>query len=155
MDAVVRYLDKVDPEAAHKARKRYACFDHYGDDPQTYGYATGRGRGSSCEDEVVDQLLELQRRAGEYARRDGRIAEDEFFYAEQNARLAKNAENYYRSMFRGRVSSWNLRDKHMVETLVALVDHLDRTGGRTRVAVWAHNSHLGDARATEMGQGGE
>ena len=119
----------------------------------------------SCEDEVLEQLLELQRRAAEYAKRDGRIAEDELFYAEQNARLARNAEEYYRTMVRGRVSSWNLRDRHMAETLAELVEHLDRTrGGRasadaapapTKVVVWAHNSHLGDARATELGEHGE
>src|SRR5207245_5600732 len=91
----------------------------------------------------------------EYAQRDGRVAEDEFFYAEQNARLVKNAEEYYRTMFHGRVSSWNLRDQHMAETLDALVAHLNRQGGRTKVVVWAHNSHLGDARATQMGEQGE
>src|SRR5207247_8199718 len=76
-------------------------------------------------------------------------------YAEQNARLVKNAEEYYRTMFRGHVSSWNLRDRHMADTLNALVAHLDRAGGRTKVVVWAHNSHLGDARATQMGRRGE
>ena len=91
----------------------------------------------------------------EYARRDGRVAEDELFYAEQNARLVKNAEEYYRSMFLEEVSSWNLRDRHMVETLNALVAHLDRQGGRAKLVVWAHNSHLGDARATQMSQRGE
>ena len=152
---VVDYLDKVDPEAAERSRRRYGCFDHFGDDAQLYGYATSLGAAEPCEDGVVNQLLELQRRAVELAQRDGRVAEDEFFYAEQNARLAKNAEAYYRSMFRGRVSSWNLRDQHMAETLDALVAHLDRRGGRSKVVVWAHNSHLGDARATEMGRGGE
>ena len=154
--AVLGYLDKVDPEAARRARYRYACFDHSGEDTQAYGFAASFGLGQSCESEVVAQLIELQRRAGEYARRDGRVAEDEYFYAEQNARLARNAEQYYRSMFQDRDSSWNLRDRHMVETLAELVGHLDRTtGGRTKVVVWAHNSHLGDARATEMGEQGE
>jgi erythromycin esterase-like protein len=109
----------------------------------------------SCEDEAVEQLVELQRRAAEYARRDGRMPEDELFYAEQNARLVKNAEAYYRSMFLEEVSSWNLRDRHMAETLDILIEHLGRHGMRAKVAVWAHNSHLGDARATEMGQRGE
>jgi len=88
-------------------------------------------------------------------RRDGRLAEDELFYAEQNARLVKNAEAYYRSVFLEEVSSWNLRDRHMAETLDALAAHLGRKGGRAKIAVWEHNSHLGDARATEMGQRGE
>ena len=155
MEAVLRFLEKVDPEAAKEARARYACFDHFGKDTQVYGFATGRGLAKSCEDEVVTQLVELQRRAMEYARRDGRPAEEEAFYAEQNARLVKNAEEYYRSMFLEKVSSWNLRDRHMAETLDALVAHLDRQGGRAKVVVWAHNSHVGDARATEMGQRGE
>jgi erythromycin esterase-like protein len=155
IEAVIDYLDKVDPEAAQRARHRYGCFEHFGDDPQAYGLAASYGRKEPCEDEVVAQLVELQRRVIDYSARDGRVAEDEFFYAEQNARLAKNAEEYYRSMFRGRVSSWNLRDRHMAGTLDALVKHLDRHGGRSKLVVWAHNSHLGDARATEMGEGGE
>ena len=155
MKAVLRYLEKVDPEAARQARERYACFDHFGEDTQVYGFVTGTGLAKSCEEEVVSQLVELQRRAMEYARRDGRVAEDELFYAEQNARLVKNAEAYYRSMFLQEVSSWNLRDRHMAETLEALVAHLGRQVKRAKVVVWAHNSHLGDARATEMGERGE
>jgi erythromycin esterase-like protein len=156
MEAVLGYLDKIDPEAAKRARSRYSCFDHFGEDAQSYGYVAGLGLSQSCESEVVNQLVELRRRAAEYASRDGRVAEDEFFFAEQNARLVKNAEEYYRSMFRGRVSSWNLRDRHMVETLHALAAHLERQNGRSaKVAVWAHNSHLGDARATQMGEQGE
>ncbi|MGH2368793.1 MAG: erythromycin esterase family protein [Chloroflexota bacterium] len=155
IDAVIGYLDRVDPEAAGRARARYSCFELFEKDVQAYGYATTLGPAEPCEDEVVDQLVELQRRASQYAQRDGRLAEDEFSYAEQNARLAKNAEAYYRSMFRGRVSSWNLRDQHMAETLDALVAHLDRQTGRTKVVIWEHNSHLGDARATEMGERGE
>ncbi len=155
IESVLGYLEKVDPEAAARARYRYSCFDHVGEDPQAYGYAASFGMSPSCEEAVTQQLGELRRRAEEYMHRDGRVAEDDFFYAEQNARLVKNAERYYRSMFRGRVSSWNLRDQHMAETLDALVAHLERHGGMARVVVWAHNSHLGDARATEMGDGGE
>jgi erythromycin esterase-like protein len=99
--------------------------------------------------------VELRRCAAEYKARDGHLGPDEFFAAEQNARLVKNAEEYYRSMFRGRASSWNLRDRHMAETLEALVAHLERHGRRAKLAVWAHNSHLGDARATDMGEAGE
>jgi len=151
IEAVIGYLDRVDPEAAARARERYACFEHYHQDSQEYGAATSAGLAESCEDAVVAQLVDLQRRGQEYANRDGRMAEDEYFYAEQNARLARNAEEYYRAMFRGRVSSWNLRDRHMAATLDALIAPLDRDGGRGKVVVWAHNSHLGDARATEMG----
>jgi erythromycin esterase-like protein len=155
IEAVLNYLDKVDPEAAHRARYRYACFDHFGKDEQTYGYATGLGIRESCEDEVISQLVELRRQAAEFARRDGRIAADDYFYAEQNARLVMNAEKYYRSMFLGRVSSWNLRDQHMVETLEHLIAHLANDQPHPKIVVWAHNSHLGDARATRMGEEGE
>jgi erythromycin esterase-like protein len=155
MDAVLDYLDKVDPEAAQRARYRYGCFEHFAEDPQAYGYVASFNLSQSCQSEAIEQLQELQRRAGEYAGRDSIIAEDEYFYAEQNARLAKNAEDYYRTMFEGRVSSWNVRDCHMAETLDALIGHLDRHGGRNKVVVWEHNSHLGDARATEMGDSGE
>ena len=155
MEAVLNYLDKVDPEAAKRARYRYSCLEHYSEDSQSYGYAASFGLTESCEKKVVNELLELQLRAGEYTQRDDQVTQDEYFYAEQNARLVKNAEEYYRSMFRGRVSPWNLRDRHMAETLDQLVAHLDRQGGRTKVVLWAHNSHLGDARATDMGDAGE
>jgi erythromycin esterase-like protein len=155
IEAVLNYLDKVDPEGAQRARRRYACFEHFGEDPQEYGYAAGMGLSHTCEAEVINQLIDLQRRAREYALRDGRIAADDFYYAEQNARLVKNAEQYYRTMFRGRISSWNLRDAHMAETLDSLVEHFALRDHRAKVVLWAHNSHLGDARATQMGRLGE
>jgi erythromycin esterase-like protein len=155
IEAVIEYLDRVDPDAAQRARDRYSCFEFFSRDTDTYGYLTSLGAAEPCEDEVVEQLVDLQRRTAEVASQDGHIAEDAAFYAEQNARLVKNAEAYYRSMFRGRVSSWNLRDRHMVETLHELVAHHERQGRQPKVVVWAHNSHLGDARATEMGDGGE
>ena len=155
IEAVVGYLDQVDPEAAKRARYRYACLGHFGEDPQTYGYAATFGLAQPCEDEVVNQLVELQRCASEYQGRDASLADDEYFYAEQNARLAKNAEEYYRSMFSGQAASWNLRDGHMAETLDALLQHLSRDGRPAKLVVWAHNSHLGDARATQMGDEGE
>lgn len=155
MQAVLAYLDKVDPDAARRARRRYGCFDQFGEEMQEYGYAASAGVHPSCEGEVVTQLLELHRQRVEYASRDGRVAADEFFFAEQNARLVRNAEEYYRTMFRGRADSWNLRDRHMVDTLQELVRFLDRNHPGARVVVWAHNSHLGDARATEMGERGE
>jgi len=154
IEAVLRYLDKVDPEAARRARLRYSCFDHFGHDPQEYAYAATVGAIESCENAVVQQLAELQQRAAEFLSRDGEVAAEEFFFAEQNARLVKDAERYYRAMFRGRASSWNLRDQHMVETLENLVGHLN--GSRQpKAIVWAHNSHLGDARSTETSHHGE
>ena len=155
IQAVMAYLRKVDPSAAERARYRYGCFEDFAEDSQAYGYAATVGLSRSCEDDVVDQLIELRRRAGEYAARDGRIAADDYFFAEQNARLVRNAEHYYRAMFGGRVDSWNLRDTHMMETLAALASHVGKQSGTGRGIVWAHNSHLGDARATEMGARGE
>jgi erythromycin esterase-like protein len=155
MRSVLDYLDKVDPEAARQARFRYSCFEDFGEDPQSYGYAASFDARMSCEDEAVKQLLEIRRSAAEYANRDGFVARDEYFFAEQNARLVKNAEEYYRQMYRGRVSSWNLRDRHMAETLHALTSHLEEENQSAKIVVWAHNSHLGDARATYMGERGE
>jgi erythromycin esterase-like protein len=155
MEAVLAYLDKVDPAAAKRARVRYGCFDRFGDEMQEYGYAAGYGLTPSCEREVLTELLELHRRRADYASRDGRVAADDYFYAEQNARLVRNAEEYYRTMFRGRAESWNLRDQHMAETLQELLQHVEKNRAHARIVVWAHNSHLGDARATEMGDSGE
>jgi erythromycin esterase-like protein len=154
MQAVLAYLDRTDPDAALRARQRYACFDHAREDSQAYGYAASFGLANSCEDEVVQQLRDMNGRAAGMPSTPG-MERDEAFYAQQNARLVRNAEEYYRTMFRGRVSSWNLRDSHMVETLQALDRHLGSEGGLPKIAVWAHNSHLGDAAATEMGEAGE
>ena len=158
MHEVIAYLDTVDPTAAARARGRYACFDHSaGDDGQAYGYAAAFGAGPSCERQAVEQLVELQRNALSYLSQDGELAEDELFYAQQNAVTVRNAEEYYRGMFRGRATSWNMRDTHMAETLNALVTHLDRHSGAepARIVVWAHNSHVGDARATEVSADGQ
>ena len=155
MQAVLSYLDKTDPDAAKRARARYACFDHANEDSQAYGYGASFGLSSSCEDEAVQQLREMNRLSAHLPPTPG-LEREEAFYAQQNARLVRNAEEYYRTMFRGRVSSWNLRDSHMVETLQALDRHLAAMHGTLpRVAVWAHNSHLGDASATDMGDIGE
>jgi erythromycin esterase-like protein len=155
MATVVEYLDEIDPDAARRARDRYACFDHYGTDPQVYAYEAGVGGAEPCEQQAVEVLLDLQRKAAELASADGAVPDDRHFYAQQNARLVVNAEEYYRAVFRSGVASWNLRDRHMVETLEELMVHLERTRGPTKAAVWAHNSHVGDARATHMGEAGE
>ncbi|MCV7103417.1 erythromycin esterase family protein [Mycobacterium palustre] len=155
---VITYLDKVDQRAAARARERYACFDHTSaDDGQAYGFSAAFGAGPSCESQAIEQLVDIQRNALAYARRDGLLAEDELFYAQQNAQTVRNAEVYYRAMFSSRVTSWNLRDKHMAETLDALLKHLDRHGDMplARIVVWAHNSHVGDARATEVAADGQ
>ena len=155
IEAVLEYLRVVDPDAARRAQARYACFDHVGTDAHWYGRATRLGLSKSCETEVIAQLVELQRAAGEYARRDGRVDPDALFYTEQNARVVRNAEAYYRAAVGGGVTSWNLRDRHMAETLDLLADHLGGGRDEAKIVVWAHNSHLGDATWTSMGNEGE
>jgi erythromycin esterase-like protein len=115
------------------------------------------GAGLSCERQAIEQLVDIQRNGLDYARRDGLLAEDELFYAEQNAQVVRTAERYYRAMFSGRVTSGNLRDQHMAQTLEALLAHLDRYPElpSARIVVWAHNSHVGDARATESSADGQ
>ena len=154
IDAVIRYLDTIDPRAAQIARQRYDCLSPYEHRTENYAYAIFRGQ-ASCREEVLAQLLDVQRNAAEYARADGVAAEDEYFYAQQNARVVAEAENYYRTMLDEDTSSWNLRDTHMVDTLERLTQHIARTTGRAKMVVWAHNSHVGDANATSMGRRGE
>jgi protein-L-isoaspartate(D-aspartate) O-methyltransferase len=145
---VLDYLDRVDPAAARTARARYGCLTPWSGSPAAYGHAAVSGRARGCEGEVVSVLVDMVDRRLEYARMDGR----RFFDAAQNARLIANAERYYRVMYRGSVASWNLRDQHMFDTLAAL---LAFHGPQSRAVVWAHNSHIGDAGATEMGARGE
>ena len=147
-DSVVRYLDTVDPAAARVARERYGSLTPWQRDPAAYGRAVVTGRFESCETEVVKVLVDLLVRRLEYAARDG----ERFLDAVQNARVVADAERYYRIMYRGNVDSWNLRDQHMFDTLSAL---LAFHGSDSRAVVWAHNSHLGDAAATEMAARGE
>lgn len=153
-EAVVEYLEQVDREQAAIARRQYAALDHVRD-PQRYGYEVALGLRPDCSQAVRERLVELLRKSSEYLERDGRGAADAYFYAERNAHVVANAEAYYRAMFGPRASSWNLRDTHMVQTLLALQRYLGLQGRRGRIAVWAHNSHLGDARATEMSLAGE
>ena len=158
-EAVLAYLERVDPEAAARARHRYSCFEHFGEDTQAYGYAANFGLSEPCERGALEQLAELQSRRPDYITRDDAIddiiAADEFFAAEINAQVVADAEEYYRMMFRGRVESWNVRDRHMADTLDRIATHLTKQQRSAKIVVWAHNSHLGDARATEMGKGGE
>ncbi|QEC49423.1 erythromycin esterase family protein [Baekduia soli] len=155
MEAVIAYLGDQDPDAAARARARYECLQPYVGESAAYGQAVLAGVSEPCRRRVLEELVELRRSAGEYLRRDGIAAEDEQFFAEQNAAVVTDAEEYYRTMFGDRAGSWNLRDRHMADTLDELLAHLDRHGGTARVVVWAHNSHVGDARATEMSQRGE
>jgi protein-L-isoaspartate(D-aspartate) O-methyltransferase len=148
MEAVLHYLDGVDPEAAKVARARYAMLSPWQKDPSAYGRAVLTGQYASSEAAVVATLREMLSRRLEYARRDG----ERFFDATQNARVVASAEQYYRTMYYGGAASWNLRDAHMFETLEALLDFY---GPGSRGIVWEHNSHVGDARATELSSQGE
>jgi erythromycin esterase-like protein len=152
IEKVLAYLDAVDPEAGKRARARYSCFEHFGTDTSNYAYAAGLDLTASCEREVTQQLIEMRELAIHLHDGDRELA----FQAEMNARLVKSAEEYYRTMLHGSVVSWNLRDRHMADMLAAIVQHLDHRLGRPcKVVVWEHNSHLGDARATQMGDEGE
>jgi erythromycin esterase-like protein len=146
MSAVVEYLERIDPEAARTARRAYSCFDPYYEDVQEYARATALVP-TSCEDEAVSMLGALRSKARTY-REDGR---DAYFDAEQNALVARDAERYYRTMVRGGPTSWNVRDHHMVDTLDRLMDHHGRSA---RAIVWEHNTHIGDARFTDMRRAG-
>jgi protein-L-isoaspartate(D-aspartate) O-methyltransferase len=148
IDRVLRYLDDIDPAAARVARQRYGCLSPWETDPAAYGRMVLSGRYRACEPEVVAMLRDLMARRLEYLSRDG----TRFLDAVQNARLVANAEQYYRAMYYGGTASWNLRDTHMFDTLRLLLAH---HGPDSRAVVWAHNSHLGDASATEMGARGE
>jgi protein-L-isoaspartate(D-aspartate) O-methyltransferase len=141
---VLAYLDKVDPDAATVARQRYACLTPWQHEPSTYGRAVLTQGYRKCEQEVIRQCREMLEKEFDYARTDG----DDFLDAAQNARLVASAERYYRIMYYGGAESWNLRDRHMFETLEHL---LDWQGPEAKAVVWAHNSHIGDARATGMG----
>jgi erythromycin esterase-like protein len=154
MQAVIAYLERKDPDLARAARERYACFERFGEEPQLYGRAAAFGLSDDCQHEVLTQLVDLQKRRRALLQRDGILAEDEQFEAEQNARVVARAEEYYRSMYLGYVNTWNLRDTHMMDTLDALADHLGKRAP-AKIIVWAHNSHVGDAAATQRDMRGE
>lgn len=148
IDMVLRYLDSVDPDAAEVARARYGLLTPYQTDPAAYGRAVLTGAYTSCEETVVVALKDMLKQRVDYALRDG----DRFFDAAQNARVVANAERYYREMYYGSAASWNLRDTHMFDTLQSLFAYY---GPDARGIVWEHNSHVGDAAATEMSARGE
>ncbi|NNM71407.1 erythromycin esterase family protein [Enterovirga aerilata] len=146
---VLQYLDRVDPEEARDARGRYGCLSPWLADPGRYGRAVLNGDKKPCAQALLDQLNELLENRLAYARLSG---EEDFFDAVQNARIARAAEHYYRVMYQGSTESWNLRDRHMFDTLERL---LAAGGAEARAVVWAHNSHIGNATATAMGWQGE
>ena len=147
MHAVIDYLQRVDPNAVAAARRAYSCFEPYNEDAQEYARATALVP-TSCQAEAVSALVALRSAAAEH-KEDG--DPESFFAAEQNAIVAKNAELYYRTMVRGGPTSWNVRDHHMMETLDRLMQH---HGPYAKAIVWEHNTHIGDARFTDMGRAG-
>ncbi len=152
IEVIINHLDKIDKAASDRARKRYSCFNGFTDKLDRYGYAASLGISPSCGKEVIEQLTEFNINASNYLQQRV-FSGDKLFYIEQNARLVKNAENYYRSMFGNRISSWNIRDDHMAETLYLLAKHISKSKySKAKIVVWAHNSHIGDARATEQGK---
>jgi erythromycin esterase-like protein len=146
MRAVTEYLERIDPGLATAARRAYNCFEPYAEDAQDYARATALVP-TSCEDETVAVLRALKLNERQF-KEDGHEA---YFNAEQNALVARNAELYYRTMIRGGPSSWNVRDRHMYETLERLMKH---HGPDARAIVWEHNTHIGDARFTDMARAG-
>ena len=146
MAAVIEYLDRIDPEAASNARRAYGCFDRFHGDATEYARSTALTP-TSCEPDVVRMLATLRSNAPQYLE-DGR---DAYFSAEQNALVAIDAERYYRAMIRGGPSSWNVRDHHMADTLDRLMKH---HGPTAKAIVWEHNTHVGDARFTDMASDG-
>jgi erythromycin esterase-like protein len=148
IEAVLRYLDETDPDAAREARGRYGCLSPWQSDPAQYGRAVLAGRKKPCDEALLAQLQDLLAHRLEYA--GG--SDEAFFDAVQNARIARAAEHYYRIMYEGSTASWNLRDRHMFDTLQSL---LERRGAGAKAVVWAHNSHIGNAAATAMGWQGE
>ncbi|HYF22988.1 MAG TPA: erythromycin esterase family protein [Caulobacteraceae bacterium] len=146
IDAVLEYLDRTDRAAAEEARERYGCLTPYHGRPELYGAVATR-TGKSCEDAAIDQLLAMLEK-----QLIGGADGEDFFDAAQNARVVQAAETYYRAMYWGAVESWNLRDRHMYDTLRQV---LDARGPGAKAVVWAHNSHIGNAAATDMGRAGE
>jgi len=148
VEAVLEYLDDVDPAAGQVARTRYGCLTPWQGDPASYGQAALSGQFRKCEDGVVRMLVDILQKRDSYTAADG----ERYLDATQNARLIASAERYYRTMYYGSRASWNLRDSHMYDTLQNLLAFY---GADTKAVVWAHNSHVGDALATEMAARGE
>jgi len=148
MEVVLNYLEKVDPETAEVARLRYGCLMPWANDPAMYAQVTITRQYRECEKDVLDTLQNLLKKRVDYSSADGEL----FFNAEQNARLVANAERYYRTMYYAENNSWNQRDQHMYETLQSV---LEFRGPASKAVVWEHNSHVGDARATQMSARGE
>ena len=155
MDVIIHELEKIDPVVANEVKYYYSCFEQYRHDPQAYGYAVFAGHIKACESEVIEQLKKMHQETLRY-RAEDKINVGQVLNLEQNALVVKNAEKYYRELFFDNVSNWNLRDSHMFSTLNALIKHYHLEGiEKPKIIVWAHNSHVGNALATQMSKNGE
>ncbi len=154
-NAVVNYLEAVNSKFAERARHRYSCFDIHESEGHRYGHATRINIAASCETQVLEQLMELRRMESSILGSNNSLEREEFFFAERNAQLVVKAEQYYREMYRSHTSSWNIRDTHMLEMLYEIHSFMLKEVGHSKIVVWAHNSHVGDARSTEMSRRGE
>jgi erythromycin esterase-like protein len=154
---VIHYLDEIDPSAAKLARRRYGTLDQFKDEPHDYAAAVMLGISPSCEKAVVQMLVDICRKGPEYLSSKGMVDGEELFYAQENAVVVKDAEEYYRKAYAGGAVTWNLRDRHMHNTLKEILQHYNEKRGwpKPKAVVWAHNSHLGDARATSVSEMGE
>jgi erythromycin esterase-like protein len=154
---VIHYLDDIDPPAAKLARRRYGTLDQFKDEPHDYAAAVMLGITPSCENAVVQMLVDICRKGPDYLNSKGMVDGEQLFYTQENAVVVKDAEEYYRKAYAGGAVTWNLRDRHMHNTLKEILEHYNekRNWSRPKAVVWAHNSHLGDARATSVSEMGE
>ncbi len=158
MGEVIRYLERIDYASARHARELYSCFDHAGGDPVRYGRLVRIEAQESCESAAIEAaklLFSSKITKGDLRVHAGTLHEDELFYAQRHAELVRNAESYYRNLFSPVVNTWNVRDRHMASTVDHILKHLESRGRNPKIIVWAHNSHVGDDRATEMGKRGQ
>jgi erythromycin esterase-like protein len=155
LQTVMRYLEKVNQAAAQQARYRYSCFEQFDQDPQQCGYAPGYGLSQDQEEEAIAHLLLSNKQTLDQLRQSGFLIPNDPFFAEQIERLFHHSEFYYRELVLGRNHSWNLHDRHLFDSLLMLIHHLSRQVGEPKIVVWTHNSHVGDARFTEMSTRGE
>lgn len=155
IEAVLNYLEQTDPDGAREARERYSCFDVHSGESQRYGRSVALGVSEACRHQAVAQLTQLRRDLRRYSGEWEFQDMEEWLGATENARAVVDAEEYYRTMFSDPAGSWNLRERHMADTMDFLLSHLEQYDRPPRVIVWAHNSHVGDSRATDMGGRGD
>ncbi len=155
IDTVINYLEKIDPHLALQAKYLYSCFEQFRHDPQVYGYSIFSQLSKSCQDEVIKELKELETLEWRLIE-EKKVSSDEIFFLIQNARVIKNSEKYYRSLFINEINNWNLRDSHMMETVEEIIKHHKKMGNiNPKIVIWAHNSHIGNSAATQMSLQGE